>query len=120
MPAVCAARWTVSRKPAVVPRTGRSPEVTPLDSARSCDQPDSAAAREPSQLSTWPDGKIITESNRVFGTCAKYPPLSALVPASGIAIRAATEWPLCRGGEPVHLPETASQIPDEYGRPADC
>ena len=34
MPTVCAARWTVSRKPAVLPRTGRSPEVTPRDSAQ--------------------------------------------------------------------------------------
>jgi hypothetical protein len=34
MPAVCAARWTVSRKPAVLPRTGRSPEVTPRASAQ--------------------------------------------------------------------------------------
>ncbi len=34
MPAVSAARWTVSRKPAVRPRTGRSPEVTPRDSAQ--------------------------------------------------------------------------------------
>ena len=34
MPAVCAARWTVSRKPAVLPRMDRSPEVTPRDSAR--------------------------------------------------------------------------------------
>ena len=32
MPTVCAARWTVSRKPAVLPRTGRSPEVTPRNS----------------------------------------------------------------------------------------
>jgi hypothetical protein len=34
MPAVCGARWTVSRKLAVLPRTGRSPEVTPRDSAQ--------------------------------------------------------------------------------------
>ncbi len=38
---------------------------------RSCDQPDPAAAREPSQLSTWPDGKTITESNRVLAHLCK-------------------------------------------------
>ena len=35
-----------------------------------------AAAREPSQLSTWPDGKTITESNRVHAYLCK---ISALL-----------------------------------------
>jgi hypothetical protein len=38
---------------------------------RSCDQPGPAAAREPSQLSTWPDRKTITESNRVLAYLRK-------------------------------------------------
>ena len=38
---------------------------------RSCDQPDPAAAREPSQLSTWPEGKAITESNRALAYLCK-------------------------------------------------
>ncbi len=37
----------------------------------SCDQPDPAVAREPSQLSTWPDGKTITESNRILAYLCK-------------------------------------------------
>jgi hypothetical protein len=36
---------------------------------------------EPGQLSTWPDGKTITESNRVPGTWAKYPPNARLAAA---------------------------------------
>ena len=38
---------------------------------RSCDQPDPAAAPSPSQLSTWPDGKTITESKRVLAYLCK-------------------------------------------------
>ncbi len=45
---------------------------------RSCDQPDPAAAREPCQLSAWPDRKIITGSNRTLRTCAIYPPIGAM------------------------------------------
>ncbi len=64
MPTICAARWTVSRNPLfcrgrVDHRRSRH-GIAP----RSRDQPDPAAAREPSQLSTCPDGKTITESNR--------------------------------------------------------
>jgi len=39
--------------------------------SRSCDQPDPGAAREPSQLSAWPYGKIITESNRILAYLCK-------------------------------------------------
>src|ERR1035441_1713470 len=66
MSTACTARWTVSRKPAVALRTGRSPGSRHAIAPRSCDQPDPAAAGELSQLSTWPDGKTITDSNQAL------------------------------------------------------
>jgi hypothetical protein len=39
--------------------------------------------RTPSQLSTWPDGKTITESTESLRTCAKYPPFGATGGFSG-------------------------------------
>jgi hypothetical protein len=67
---------------------------------RSCDQPDLAAAREPSQLSTWPDGKIITESNRALRTCAKYPPFGARAASDWGVPRTVQSWGICVGTRP--------------------
>ena len=69
---------------------------------RSCDQPDPAAAREPSQLSTWPDGKTITESNRSLAYLCK---ISAgyleLVGGPELAGGLAAIWRIRCGGDAV-------------------
>ena len=52
----------LSRKPAILPRTVHHRRSRHATAPRLCNPPDPAAAREPSQLSTWPGGKAITES----------------------------------------------------------
>lgn len=75
---------------------------------RSCDQPDLAAAREPGRLSTWPDGKTITESNRLLGTCAKYPPLCAARWLTKVSPEESQIWELC-------VPVAGHQMPGRAG-----
>ena len=96
MPAVCAARRTVSRKPAILPRTVHHRRSRHATAPRLCNPPDPAAAREPSQLSTWPGGKAITESNQPLPTRAKYPPFCRGLCFADRAVNSAQIGLFCR------------------------
>ena len=87
---------------------------------RSCDQPDPAAAHELSQLSTCPDGKTITESNRARAYLCKISAVLAQVPAALLgALRRADlvvlQRRVWRGVH--HKPKPARRQPPELSAP---
>ena len=70
---------------------------------RSCDQPDLAAAREPSQLSKWSDGKIITESNRVLAHLCKISAVLDGIPVRWVTVLRGSELGVLRGRQSRHI-----------------